>query len=72
MHQVSSDSLTILTKNRRMLYNQNSYQYSQRSFLNLLCLQVRKELAAVLVFESHAKAGTVCECGCFGDVWAWV
>lgn len=24
--------------------------------------QVRKELAAVLVFESHAKAGTVCEC----------
>lgn len=24
--------------------------------------QVRKELAAVLVFESNAKAGTVCEC----------
>ena len=32
------------------------------SFLALLFLQVRKELAAVLVFESHAKAGTVCEC----------
>lgn len=52
-----------------MFSNQNrSYHCSQHSFLALLCLQVRKELAAVLVFESHAKAGTVCECDCFGDV----
>lgn len=45
------------------------------SFLALLFLQVRKELAAVLVFESHAKAGTVCECDSSADVWArpvWV
>lgn len=29
---------------------------------------MRKELAAVLVFESHAKAGTVCECHSFTDI----
>ncbi|TKS76666.1 Rap guanine nucleotide exchange factor 3 [Collichthys lucidus] len=32
-----------------------------------LSTSVRKELAAVLVFESHAKAGTVCECDSFAE-----
>ncbi|ROL43172.1 Rap guanine nucleotide exchange factor 3 [Anabarilius grahami] len=33
-----------------------------------LSTSVRKELAAVLVFESHAKAGTVCECESNDDI----
>ncbi|KTF82233.1 hypothetical protein cypCar_00006266, partial [Cyprinus carpio] len=33
-----------------------------------LSTSVRKELAAVLVFESHAKAGTVCECETNDDI----
>ena len=28
--------------------------------------QVKRELAGVLIFESHAKAGTVCEYGLRG------